>query len=162
VPIHRTSVCTLSGELGQLAPIGIEGIAIDPVVERNQLEDWRERLPRRAILSVLSTLAERAGHDAPDLARAIARQDPDVLLVDINCLGAATVAEASGRLADALHTAIGRRAGAQRMSRAYAAAGGPAAAATHSRRLPRADARQSAQANAPSASGRRRETPSNL
>jgi MGT family glycosyltransferase len=94
---HRASVCTLSGELGQLAPIGIEGIAIDPVVERNQLEDWRERLPRRAILSVLSTLAERAGHDAPDLARAIARQDPDVLLVDINCLGAATVAEASGR-----------------------------------------------------------------
>jgi UDP:flavonoid glycosyltransferase YjiC (YdhE family) len=33
------------------------------------------------------------------------------------------------RLADAVRTAIGRRAGAQRVSRAYAAAGGQAAAA---------------------------------
>jgi UDP:flavonoid glycosyltransferase YjiC (YdhE family) len=34
-----------------------------------------------------------------------------------------------GRLADAVRTAIDRRAGAQRVSRAYAAAGGASAAA---------------------------------
>ncbi len=94
---HRVSVYTLSDELGHLANMGIEGSAIDSVVERNQLEDWRERSPRRAILSALATFAERASGDAPDLERAIARHDPDVLLVDINCWGAATVAEASGR-----------------------------------------------------------------
>ncbi len=93
---HHMSVCTLSDELEHLAPMGIAGRAIDPVVERIQIEDWRERSPRRAGLSVLRTFTERAGGEAPDLARAIDREDPDVLLIDVNCWGAATVAESSG------------------------------------------------------------------
>jgi MGT family glycosyltransferase len=94
---HRVSVCTLSGEIEHLTAVGIEGLAIDPVVELNQLEDWRERSPPRAASSVLRTFAERAAREVPDLARAINDGDPDVLLIDINCWGAATVAEASGR-----------------------------------------------------------------
>jgi MGT family glycosyltransferase len=93
---HKTSVCTLADELGHLAQIGIEGSAIDPVVERNQIEDWRERSLPRAGLSVLKTFTERAGGEAPDFAQAIERYNPDILLVDVNCWGAATVAEASG------------------------------------------------------------------
>jgi UDP:flavonoid glycosyltransferase YjiC (YdhE family) len=93
---HQVSVCTLADELGRLAQIGIEGSPIDPVVEGNQIEDWRERSLRGAGLSVLKTFTERAGGEAPDLARAIGRYDPDVLLIDVNCWGAATVAEASG------------------------------------------------------------------
>ncbi len=94
---HEACVVTLSGELGHLAPLGIEGVAMDPAVERMQLEDWRERLPLRAAVSVLRTFAERAAGEAPDLARAIERYDPDVLAIDVNCWGAAAVAEASGR-----------------------------------------------------------------
>jgi MGT family glycosyltransferase len=94
---HRVSVYTLSGELEHLAAFDIDGSAIDPEVESNQLEDWRERSPHRAGSSVLRTFAERAARDAPDLARAIDERDPDALLIDINCWGAATVAEASGR-----------------------------------------------------------------
>jgi len=94
---HRASVCTLAGELASVQALGIAGLAIDPVVERNQLRDWRERSPLRANLSVMRTFLERARDDAPDLASAIAREDPDVLLVDINSWGAAIVAEASGR-----------------------------------------------------------------
>jgi UDP:flavonoid glycosyltransferase YjiC (YdhE family) len=93
---HRVSVCTLADELGQLAPLGIEGSAIDPAVERIEIEDWRERSLPKAGLSVLKTFTERASCEAPDLARAIDRYDPDVLLIDVNCWGAATVAEASG------------------------------------------------------------------
>jgi MGT family glycosyltransferase len=93
---HDTSVGTLSSELGHLAGLGIEGWAIDPVVERIQIEDWRERSLRRAGLSALRTFAERSRGEAPDLARAIDKHEPDVLLIDINCWGAATVAEASG------------------------------------------------------------------
>jgi MGT family glycosyltransferase len=93
---HRASVCTLAGELAPLERMGIECLPIDPVVERVEIEDWRERSPRRAGLSVLKTFTERAGGEAPDLARAIDRLDPDVLLIDVNCWGAATVAEASG------------------------------------------------------------------
>jgi MGT family glycosyltransferase len=94
---HRVSVCTLSTELERLHAIGVAGRAIDPIVERNQLEDWRARSPPRAAFSVLRTFAERAGREAPDLSRAIEECDPDVLLIDVNCWGAASVAEASGR-----------------------------------------------------------------
>ena len=94
---HRAYVYSLSDELGELARLGIEGTAIDPAVERNQLEDWRERTPPQAVRSMLRTFAERSGRDAADLARAIAHCDPDVLLIDISCWGAATAAEASGR-----------------------------------------------------------------
>jgi len=93
---HQVSVCTLAGELEHLRQLGVEGSAIDPAVERIQIEDWRERSLRRASLSVLRTFTERASGEAPDLARAIDRYDPDVLLIDVNCWGAATVAEASG------------------------------------------------------------------
>jgi MGT family glycosyltransferase len=94
---HPASVVTLSGELTQLQAVGIETRAIDPIVERNQITDWRERSPRKAIISALETFAERAARDAADLSNAIEEQEPNVLLVDINCWGAATVAEASGR-----------------------------------------------------------------
>jgi UDP:flavonoid glycosyltransferase YjiC (YdhE family) len=94
---HRASVVALSGELEQLARIGVEGVPIDDAVERIEIEDWRERSLPKAGISVLRTFIERAPHEAPDLARAIARFDPDVLLIDVNCWGAATVAEASGR-----------------------------------------------------------------
>ena len=88
---------TLSGELDHLAATGVEAMALDPVLECSQLEDWRARSPRLAIRSALQTFGRRALLEAPDLERTIAARDPDVLLVDINCWGAATVAEASGR-----------------------------------------------------------------
>ncbi len=92
---HQAALCTLSSELEHLTPLGIQGSAIDPVVERNQLQDWRERLPPSAIRSVMRTLTERATREAPDLERAIDHHNPDVLLIDINCWGAAIVAETS-------------------------------------------------------------------
>jgi MGT family glycosyltransferase len=93
---HRASVCALAGELAHLQRMEIECAPIDPAVERVEIEDWRERSLRGAGLSVLRTFTERSRGEVPDLARAIARFDPDVLLVDVNCWGAATVAEASG------------------------------------------------------------------
>ncbi len=93
---HDAWICTLADELGHLAEIGVRGIRIDPVVENNQLVDWRKRPLPRSSVSVLRTLAERSSPEALDLAQAIIDLDPDVLLIDINCWGAAAVAEASG------------------------------------------------------------------
>ena len=81
----------------QLAPLGIEGAAIDPAIERIEIEDYRERSQLGAIRSVFRAFLKRSASEAPDLEQAIAKHDPDVLLIDINCWGAATVAEASGR-----------------------------------------------------------------
>jgi MGT family glycosyltransferase len=94
---HYTSVCALSGELERLALLGIDASAIDPAVESIPIVDWQARSQRGAAISVLKTFAARSEGEAPDLARAIDRYDPDVLLIDINSWGAATVAEASGR-----------------------------------------------------------------
>ncbi len=93
---HDTTVVALSGELGHLTQLGIEGSAIDTAVERIQIEDWRKRSLLAGSLSVLKTFTARSAGEAPDLARAIARFEPDALLIDVNCWGAATVAESSG------------------------------------------------------------------
>jgi MGT family glycosyltransferase len=94
---HEAHLCTLEAELGRLEGLGIEAEAIDPAVERIEIEDWRKRSLIAASRSVLRTFAARAQGEAPDLAQAIERHDPDALLIDVNCWGAATVAEASGR-----------------------------------------------------------------
>lgn len=94
---HATHVRALSEELGELAKVGVDASAIDPAIERIQIVDWQERSQQGAVVSVLRTFAERAAHEAPDLARAIDWYDPDVILVDVNSWGAATLAEASGR-----------------------------------------------------------------
>lgn len=93
---HQVSVCTLASELEHLTQLGIDGSAIDPAVTCIQIEDWRERLLPKAALSVLRTFTERARGEAPDLAQAVDRCHPDMLLIDVNCWGAAIVAEASG------------------------------------------------------------------
>jgi UDP:flavonoid glycosyltransferase YjiC (YdhE family) len=94
---HNATLYSLAGELEQLAPLGIEGKAIDPAIERIEIEDYRERSQLGAIRSVFRAFSKRSASEAPDLERAIAEHDPDVLLIDINCWGAATVSEASGR-----------------------------------------------------------------
>ncbi len=93
---HDTVLYGLSGELEPARPLGIDTRAIDPLIEDNQIVDWRERLPPRAAASVLSTFAQRSQLEAPDLERAIDEHRPDALLIDINCWGAGAVAQASG------------------------------------------------------------------
>src|SRR3984957_8948943 len=94
---HSATLYSLAGELGELAPLGIEGHAIDPAIEQIEIEDYRERSQLGAIRSVFRAFLKRSTSEAPDLERALAKHDPDLLLIDINCWGAATVAEASGR-----------------------------------------------------------------
>ena len=93
---HGACVCTLSEEHEHLARIGINPVALDPTVAGNPLTDWRHRSLILSRRSVLRTLAERSMPEAADMARAIGDLEPEVLLVDINCWGAAAAAEASG------------------------------------------------------------------
>ncbi|HVR04519.1 MAG TPA: hypothetical protein VMS02_00670, partial [Solirubrobacteraceae bacterium] len=93
---HETRIYTLAAEREHVQAAGLAAAAIDPAIEDHAIVDWRESLPPRAAISVLRTFARRSQLEAPDLARAIERDAPDVLLIDVNCWGAATVAEASG------------------------------------------------------------------
>jgi MGT family glycosyltransferase len=94
---HRADLCTLSSELDQLTALGIGVQPIDPAIEAIEIEDWRKRSLLGATQSVMRTFGARARLEGPDLARAIERDGPDALLIDVNCWGAAAVAEASGK-----------------------------------------------------------------
>ncbi len=93
---HDVGLYGLAKELAHLEPLGIACSPIDPAIEAIEILDWQERSLRGAGMSALRTFARRSLHEAPDLARAIERHDPDMLVIDINCWGAATVAESSG------------------------------------------------------------------
>ena len=93
---HDVRLYGLADELAHLEPLGIACSPIDPAIEAIEIVDWQERSLRGAGLSALNTFAQRSLHEAPDLARAIERHQPDMLVIDINCWGAATVAESSG------------------------------------------------------------------
>lgn len=91
---HRVHVRTLSAgvEIGRQFGFGTD--AIDPRIEAIQLEDGKEATPRAALKSGVATFGRRAAHEVADLADAITRIRPDALLVDVNCWGALSAAEA--------------------------------------------------------------------
>jgi MGT family glycosyltransferase len=94
---HEIVLCTLASQVASTAALGIDAGPISERIEQIELDDYRGRSQTAKGKLALATFAARAEHEAPDLRAAIDRHDPDVLLVDFNCWGAATVAEASGR-----------------------------------------------------------------
>ncbi|HEX5309396.1 MAG TPA: nucleotide disphospho-sugar-binding domain-containing protein [Solirubrobacteraceae bacterium] len=93
---HAVAVVTLVDELEAVAALGIAAEPISAKVEAIELQDWRGRSQADRGRRALRTFAARAKYETTDLKDAIERHRPDALLVDVNCWGAATVAEASG------------------------------------------------------------------
>lgn len=93
---HEIALCALADELGRMRDLGFDARPIDPDVARVELDDWRARSTPGMGRRALGTFAARSEHEAPDLARAISDHDPELLLIDVNCWGAAAVAETSG------------------------------------------------------------------
>jgi MGT family glycosyltransferase len=94
---HELTLCTLSSQVPRMRSLGIDAEPISAEVERIELNDYRVRSVPAMGRRALATFAARAKHEVPDLTRAIDAHDPDLLVIDVNCWGAATVAEASGR-----------------------------------------------------------------
>jgi MGT family glycosyltransferase len=93
---HETAVLTLASEVERIGELGIETAAISAAVEEIEMDDYKGRLQPMRGGRAMAVFARRAKHDAPDLEAAIERERPDVLVIDVNCWGAAIVAEASG------------------------------------------------------------------
>ena len=90
---HEVVVRTLASEVELLRNLGFEAAPIDPAIERREIEDWRARTPVGALQVGLRGFFERARYDGPDLRRAIEKERPDALLIDINTWGAMAAAE---------------------------------------------------------------------
>ena len=93
---HEVVVRTLASEVELIRGLGFEAAAMDPAIEHKKHADWRARTPMGALQVTLHTFFERAKYEGPDLLRAIERERPDALLVDINTWGAMAVAETAG------------------------------------------------------------------
>ncbi len=93
---HAVTVRTLASEVELMHDRGFAAEAIAPAIEAIPHEDWQERKPQAALRRAVQTFCARAEHDAPDLQAAIAAEQPDLVIVDIQCWGAMAAAEAWG------------------------------------------------------------------
>ena len=90
---HTVHVRTLSTgvEIGQR--LGLTTDAIDPRIERIELDDWKATNPVASLKLSVAVFGQRAVHEVTDLAETVARAHPDALLVDVNCWGAQSAAD---------------------------------------------------------------------
>lgn len=93
---HRVHVRTLAGEVKHAAAQGFSAAAIDARIEGIAMDDWRASNPVAALHRSVSAFGRRAPYEVDDLRAAIAQVRPDALLIDVNCWGAQTAAEAAG------------------------------------------------------------------
>ncbi len=93
---HDVSLMTLSGEVARMTAAGLRTRPIDAAIEAVMHDDWGASSPTAALDRAVRVFVARAEHEIPDLRRAIATEQPDLVLVDFNCWGAAAVAEQSG------------------------------------------------------------------
>ncbi len=92
---HAVHLRTLTAgmEIGQR--LGFSTDAIDSRIEAIEHDDWKASKPPDALKRAFTVFGRRAPLEVADLTDAIARIHPDALLIDANCWGALSAAEAS-------------------------------------------------------------------
>lgn len=93
---HDVAVRTLASEVQLMRDQGFDAEPISGRVEAITHDDWQASNPRAALAHSVATFVARSEHDAPDLRDAIAVEQPDTVIVDINSWGALAAAEAWG------------------------------------------------------------------
>lgn len=93
---HEIALCTLATEAPNMMARGFDTRPIDAAIEAIEHDDWRTTNPRAGLRNAVRAFEARGQHDGPDLRRAIAEYSPDAVVVDINCFGGQSAAEAWG------------------------------------------------------------------
>lgn len=91
---HAIHVRTLCAGLEIGRKLGFDTETIDPRIEAVQMDDWKAGNPRAALKRGVAVFGLRAPHEIADLGRAVGDVHPDALLIDVNCWGALSAAEA--------------------------------------------------------------------
>lgn len=92
---HRVHLRTLAGGVPTMRAAGIHSEAVDPRIEAITGRDWLAPNALGVLKTTIDVLCRRAVIEVDDLRRALARVRPDALIVDANCWGAMSAAEAS-------------------------------------------------------------------
>jgi MGT family glycosyltransferase len=94
---HLVHVRTLSTGVELAERLGFTATPIDQRIEAIGHDDFKASNPLAALKLSVAVFAKRAAYEVDDLTDAVARTQPDALLVDVNCWGALSAADA-GRL----------------------------------------------------------------
>ncbi|OBF34217.1 glycosyl transferase [Mycobacterium sp. ACS1612] len=92
---HRIALKTMADGVAVASGLGIESSCIDRRIEATVMTDWMEPNGRAALKAAFGVFGQRATYEVDDLGDAIAAVQPDVIVVDANCWGAAAVADTS-------------------------------------------------------------------
>ncbi|MEE6139971.1 nucleotide disphospho-sugar-binding domain-containing protein [Mycobacterium sp. 050128] len=92
---HQIHLRTMASEVATMRSLGIRTEAVDPRIEAIAGQDWLARNALGVLRTTVDVLCRRAVIEVGDLRRAIAAAKPDMLIVDANCWGAMSIAEAS-------------------------------------------------------------------
>jgi UDP:flavonoid glycosyltransferase YjiC (YdhE family) len=93
---HTVHVRTLSTGVAIAQGLGCTADAIAPNIEEIQQDDWKATNPLAALKLSVAVFGRRAVPEVDDLADAVMHVHPDAVLVDVNCWGALSAAEAGG------------------------------------------------------------------
>src|SRR3954465_639058 len=93
---HEVHVRLRAEDVDRFNGLGFHAKPIDPRIEAIECEDWRARSQSAALKRLIDFFASNAEFEIPDIQRAIEDVQPDVLIVDVNCLAAGYVAETTG------------------------------------------------------------------
>lgn len=93
---HQVHLRTLAGGVAAMRAIGVHAEAVDPRIEAITGRDWLAPNALGVLKETIDVLCRRAVIEVDDLRRALARVRPDAVIVDANCWGAMSAAEASG------------------------------------------------------------------
>ena len=91
---HNIHLRTLSTGVQTGQRLGFTTDAIDPRIEAIAHDDWKAPNIRAALKMAIEVFCRRAVVEVPDYADAVARVRPDASIVDVNCWGALSVADA--------------------------------------------------------------------
>ena len=91
---HDVHLHTMSGGVSDMRAAGIHAEPVDPRIEAIIGEDWMARNALDVLKISIDVLCRRAVLEVEDLRAAIDRVRPDAMIVDANCWGAISVADA--------------------------------------------------------------------
>ena len=91
---HKIHLRTLSTGVATGQRLGFVTDAIDPRIEAIVHDDWKAPNIRAALKMAIEVFCRRAVHEVGDFTDAVARVRPDAVIVDVNCWGALSAADA--------------------------------------------------------------------
>ena len=91
---HDIHLRTMATQVDAGTAMGFRTAAVDPAIEAIHSRDWTARTVFGVLGMTIDVLCRRAELEVADLAAAIAEVRPDAMIIDANCWGAMSAADA--------------------------------------------------------------------